>query len=392
MFSLWNPTDQPEDILATFYYADGSGKYVLPVHLEPQASTMIDMAMLIMEHKSDASGNVIPPNIQEGSAQFESAKGHREKMTLVVAGGIYNVVDATCGSSCVTCCGDSNWGITPNPIICLVGESMTCGVTTVDCNGYSVFPSSWSSSNTAVMTVNSSGVVTGHGVGTANITAIYSFAPVYTGTVCGGQNCPTGSPQPSAPADVNSITVHWGPPGASLTSGDNLSFSQVAQTCSLTLGLKDCHAAYPSTWVWNVEIEADVFDDAGNYTVGQGLTGQTTGLYKASDGSLKSFSTSTNKPVPQDVIPSAVLQQVAGQKVIFWLDAPGRGTIYTDPKNSANTGPIDSMTDVKNFTSQICSKNNPANCWPVNWYIKIVVRQGAILDFANSSAGFGTAP
>lgn len=74
MFTLWNPTDAAQDILATFYYGDGSGKYTLPVHLDRQASTMIDMAMLIMEKKPDASGNVIPANIQEGSAQFASAQ------------------------------------------------------------------------------------------------------------------------------------------------------------------------------------------------------------------------------------------------------------------------------------------------------------------------------
>src|SRR5947207_2338098 len=97
MFTLWNPTDKAQDILATFYYADGSGKYTLPVHLDAQASTTIDMAMLITENKPDANGNVIPSNTQEGSAQFESAKGHRENITLVISGGIYNVAYATCG-------------------------------------------------------------------------------------------------------------------------------------------------------------------------------------------------------------------------------------------------------------------------------------------------------
>jgi hypothetical protein len=222
MFSLSNPTDQPADILATFYYADGSGKYTLPVHLEAQASAMIDMAMLIAEHKPDSDGNVIPSNVQEGSAQFASAKGRNDTITLVIAGGIYNVVDATCGLSCINCCGDSNFGVSPNPIYCPIGGSMQCGVTTVDCQGYSVFPSSWSSSNTAVMTVNSSGVLTGVSVGSANITAIYSFAPVYTGQICGGQNCPTGSPQPSAPGDttprIDSISPAQGLKGATVTS------------------------------------------------------------------------------------------------------------------------------------------------------------------------------
>ena len=41
MFTLFNPTNAPQNVVATFYYADGSGRYVLPVHLDPQASTMI---------------------------------------------------------------------------------------------------------------------------------------------------------------------------------------------------------------------------------------------------------------------------------------------------------------------------------------------------------------
>src|SRR5713101_5571443 len=122
MFSLWNPTDAPQDIVATFYYGNGSGKYTVPIHLDAQASTMIDMAMLIAEIKPDADGNVIPPSIQEGSVQFASAKRKNEKIKLVLAGGIYNVSTATCGTTCVTCCGASNWGISPNPIFRPIGE------------------------------------------------------------------------------------------------------------------------------------------------------------------------------------------------------------------------------------------------------------------------------
>lgn len=204
MFSLWNPTDTAQDIVATFYYGDGSGKYTLPVHLEPQASTMIDMAMLIMEMKPDASGNIIPPSIQEGSAQFASAKGPHEQMTLVIAGGIYNVVDATCGITCIYCCGYSNYGINPSPIYCPIGESWGLTSTAVDCNGNPVPPSSWASSNTSVMTVDSFGNVHGVAVGSANITAEWLFAPATTGQVCsaGPAECPTENPQSGAQGDV----------------------------------------------------------------------------------------------------------------------------------------------------------------------------------------------
>ena len=204
MFSLWNPTNAAQDILATFYYGDGSGKYTLPVHLEAQASTMIDMAMLIMEKKPDADGNIIPSNIQEGSAQFASAKGRNEQITLVIAGGLYNVATATCGSTCINCCGDSNFGISPNPISCPLGGTVPLSSTAVDCYGYEVYPFSWSSSDTTVMTVDSSGNATGVAVGSATITANFTYVPTYTGQICMPYPyCPgTASPAPQAPATV----------------------------------------------------------------------------------------------------------------------------------------------------------------------------------------------
>jgi hypothetical protein len=153
---------------------------------------MIDMAMLIAANQPDADGNVIPSNIQEGSAQFESAKGHREKITVVVSGGLYNVADATCGNICTTCCGDNNFGINPGTFFVPFGGSFQCGVTTVDCNGLEAYPSSWSSSDTAVMTVDANGNVQGVSVGPATITAAYLPATVYTGQVC-NTSCPTNN-------------------------------------------------------------------------------------------------------------------------------------------------------------------------------------------------------
>src|SRR6266851_7032052 len=218
MFSLWNPTDTPQDIVATFYCGNGSGKYTVPVHLDAQASTMIDMAMLIAEIKPDADGNVIPPSVKEGSADFASANGRHEQITLVIAAGIYNVTNATCGSTCINCCGDSNFGISPNPISCPLGGTVPLSSTAVDCYGYEVYPSSWSSSNTSVMTVDSSGNVTGVAVGSANITANFTYVPTYTGQICMPYPyCPgTASPAPQAPATVK--------PTVSITGASNFAF------------------------------------------------------------------------------------------------------------------------------------------------------------------------
>ena len=56
MYSLFNPADRAQDFIATIYYGDGSGSYQMPVHLEAQASTMIDMMMLIGERVPNVHG------------------------------------------------------------------------------------------------------------------------------------------------------------------------------------------------------------------------------------------------------------------------------------------------------------------------------------------------
>jgi len=43
-----------------------------------------------------------------------------------------------------------------------------------------------------------------------------------------------------------------------------------------------------------------------------------------------------------------------------------------------------------NFTSAVCSNSDNSDCSSVNWYVKIVVKPGGILDTSNSQAGFGT--
>lgn len=224
MYSLWNPTDTPQDIAATFYYGDGSGKYILPVHLEPQASTMIDMAMLIMEKKPDANGNLIPSSIQEGSAEFSSAKDRREMIALVVASGIYNVATATCEEGCINCCGvteepGTNPQVTPNPFSCAAGDSIALGGSAEDCSGqyYSPDTNGWTSSDTSVATVDSVGNVTCVSGGSVTISASWSNMVEATGQLCGPPSCPTGGF--GAPAQgIVQVPTYFFSPSAAQTS------------------------------------------------------------------------------------------------------------------------------------------------------------------------------
>ena len=193
---------------------------------------MIDMAMLIAEIKPDADGNVIPPSVKEGSADFASANGRHEQITLVIAAGIYNVTTATCGGGCITCCGYSSFQISPSPILCPIGDSMSCSALATDCNGYSSnLGATWSSSNTSVMMVNSSGVVTGVAVGSATSTANFGSVPVYSGQYCGPNSCPAGSPAPSTGATVQVPTSLF------VTSTNIISMNNYCPDPSYTYGI-----------------------------------------------------------------------------------------------------------------------------------------------------------
>ncbi|MFZ0959500.1 MAG: hypothetical protein WAO35_01240, partial [Terriglobia bacterium] len=80
MYSLWNTTNTDQDFVVTLYYGDGSGQYVLPLHLAAQASTMIDIGMLIDMRQPDANGNLIPNYVEEGSAVISNPKGRAQWM------------------------------------------------------------------------------------------------------------------------------------------------------------------------------------------------------------------------------------------------------------------------------------------------------------------------
>jgi hypothetical protein len=152
------------------------------------------------------------------------------------------------------------------------------------------------------------------------------------------------------------------------------------RTCSQNLGLFNCSG--PGTWVWNVEIAANVSDDASKWTTKQSYTGRKKGNWKDSQGVLHAFDDSLN--VPNDNPSSGFVQQTAGFKPIFWIDAPGHGYNY------GTNEPVDSVTQVQNFTSTVCSTVNTSACFSVTWYLKLVVKPGAVLDTTNSQAAFGS--
>ena len=156
MYSLWNPTNTDQDFVVTLDYGDGSGQYVMPVHLPAQASTMIDVGMLISMAQPDAHGNLIPTYMQEGSVVFSNPKGPAEWMTLAVCGAFYNPRKSTCAPVCTYCNGYSGWAVAANPYAVAVNGTVQLHAQATNANGgVTDFTSSstWSSNATAVATV-----------------------------------------------------------------------------------------------------------------------------------------------------------------------------------------------------------------------------------------------
>jgi len=209
MYSLWNPTDAPQDLTATIYYGDGSGTYRLPIHLAPQASTMIDIAMLIMSKTRDANGKLIPTGVLEGSASFDTAGKDpatydgKKPMTVIISSGIFNVADATCGENCAYCNGYSNFTVNPSSVTCIAGCGASFVAQATDSYGTvdPLNPDSWSSSNTNTLILNGSGDAELVGIGTAFANAYFNSIITWQGTMCVSDNMtPNCNPQYENPA------------------------------------------------------------------------------------------------------------------------------------------------------------------------------------------------
>ena len=390
MFTLWNSTDRPEDSVFTLFYSDGKGQYTMPLHLAPQASTMIDVGMLIREKTPDSKGHIIPPNIQEGSAGIANANDHAFT-SLVMAGGTYNVINATCGTDCLqNCCAIMYSQLSPaSPTININGSVQLSAVGT-DCNGYPAYPPviQWSTSDSNIASVDAYGDITGVAPGQATITAYFApFNNNYTGTVCSPATCPTYDVPPvsttvTVSTPTATITVKF---SSSKSPGDNLTFGTAS--CSENLGGPlVCNNASVPGWFWNVEVSAVVNDDASKWAVTQTIESKRGKGYYTYQGVLHAFDTGvTSVPCPPCDGPDAqYLQQTSGQKNIFYLDGPGPFMTY------ATYGPVDSETFAENFTAHFCSTLVANTCYTQQWYVKIVVDPGAFLDVGQSSAGLGT--
>ena len=79
-----------------------------------------------------------------------------------------------------------------------------------------------------------------------------------------------------------------------------------------------------------------------------------------------------------------VLQQISGQRTIFYIDSPAVNMTLLPGET------VDSDTKVENFTAHFCSIVTTV-CYTQKLYIKLVIKPGGILSLSDSSAGLGMA-
>jgi hypothetical protein len=176
------------------------------------------------------------------------------------------------------------------------------------------------------------------------------------------------------------------------TPGDGLLFANAQNTCSETLGLKDCTST-SKYWLWNLEGNAHVYNDASQWNTNVEAEYHFRGLSRDSSNNLHPF-TCTTEFAPDGPKPT-FLQQIAGQKSIFYLDAPGPYST-NDPTDQCLGGgpqaqPIDSMTFVYNFTVTFSSKLSSYHK-TVYYYVKFVIFPGGVLDTVKSHLDYGNLP
>jgi hypothetical protein len=194
MFTLWNYSAMPQDILLTFYHQEG--KYELPVHLQPHASMTMSVGKLVRGGAPDRNGNVIPANIVQGSAKISGPNNSHEKINVAMFAGTFNSRTGTCYYACEPCNSVEEVCVDPGSDSEGVGQvyGFTAWAVFQDGSEEDVTSASgigWVSENQSVATVGSTtGSTTGVALGTANIIA--GFTSTGPGPGPDGEACPSG--------------------------------------------------------------------------------------------------------------------------------------------------------------------------------------------------------
>jgi hypothetical protein len=155
----------------TLFYNQGAEKYELEQTLQPDEQMWIDVGKLIREHVPDKNGNTLPADLSSGSFEVRD-------LTDTGIGSLFEgklIYDKTYGHvtyGCSLCCGHQTPGFFGfNPLgIPLFGDSQNQVWAYNPCLDFNDdvtnwFYPNWSTGNTAIATVNTSGLHHGVSVG-----------------------------------------------------------------------------------------------------------------------------------------------------------------------------------------------------------------------------------
>jgi hypothetical protein len=166
MYSIWNSKAEPEDLVINFQYGDAQS-YLYPVHLDANGMAMLDIKEIVAKAQPDANGHLLPQDATEGSLVIENVAGHKVPMSIVMSGGIYNPLKATCGPITETCNGCTTYWAAANPFGTAIGlppTQMASGCTMY--NGVNDgYTGNWSSGSPAIISISTGGSATPVGAG-----------------------------------------------------------------------------------------------------------------------------------------------------------------------------------------------------------------------------------
>jgi hypothetical protein len=202
-----NTSERPQQYAGHLNWTDG--QYVLGLTtIESGQTVALDIGALRNNQVGDEQGRTIPLDLARGQIRWSLVRGEVPGDLVLI--GRAEQVDLARGMSssyaCQSCCNDGFYSADVSPYSAEVEINGTVDFdayqTDVDCYGNLVtynrsFGVSWSTSNSQIATVNSSGTATASGPGTVTITAswttVYNEEPPFP---CGGPYSPE---QPDLP-------------------------------------------------------------------------------------------------------------------------------------------------------------------------------------------------
>lgn len=210
ILSVGNALDKPATVEFTIHYT--GGKYEGERLLAPGEQLWVDMDKTIRNQVPDKNGNAIPPSVTSGSWTVRNKDNPLDP--ALFEGKL--TIDKTYGHAsygCGNCCSPADPYMSPDPFSGLVGDYWPntlwgwnqCDDTYWDVTGNAY---NWSTTNSSVLTVSSTGMSHGVGAGSAGVST-FIYAPVGYMYKCPYQTQHPGSSGTVKPVISGPNTVWW---------------------------------------------------------------------------------------------------------------------------------------------------------------------------------------